>query len=183
MENAHTTVSFSTCEDVEVFVLHEMKRLGLHEWSFQWDHAMKRLGSCQYSKKRITLSINYVKLNLDHSAQILDTVYHELAHAMAWVHGREVRHGKLWKYWCRNLGAVPKACVPINQVRMSRPKYELRLKTTNELVAVYYRLPACRRRLNQMMIRNRPETRGQLVLVKVEHIDNESSSTTIRGKS
>lgn len=159
---------FSGYGEIERFARKELARWELDEWSFCWDHARRRLGSCRYKDQLITLSRHFVKLNSDNPTQIVDTVRHEIAHALAWKHSREQGHGRLWREWCLRVGAVPRACAVQGEVRAEPYRYILRLKTTGEFVAGYYRKPACGRYLHRMMIRNRPETRGLLELVKLE---------------
>ncbi len=162
-----THFPFSNEEEIERFARNELKRWELVEWSFRWDHARRRLGSCRYKDQLITLSWHFVKLNSDKPAQIIDTILHEIAHALAWVHFREQGHGRRWKEWCLRVGATPRASAKQGEVEAEPYKYILRLKTTGEFVAGYYRKPACSRYLNRLMVRNRPETKGLLELVAI----------------
>ncbi|MEA2711633.1 MAG: hypothetical protein QOF78_4234 [Phycisphaerales bacterium] len=71
-------------------------------WSFKFDHARRRFGSCQPRRKRITLSRPLTLLNTD--AQVRDTILHEIAHALTPGDG----HGPRWKQKCLDLGANPR---------------------------------------------------------------------------
>lgn len=163
-----THPSFSGEGEIERFVRDELNRWGLVNWSFRWDRARRRLGSCRYKDQLITLSRYFVKLNSDNSGQIIDTVFHEIAHALAWVHSREQGHGRQWREWCLRVGAVPRAKAMPGEIQKGSYRYILRIKTTGEFVAGYYRKPACHRYLSRVMIRNRPETKGLLELVEVD---------------
>lgn len=80
------------------------------EWLFDWQNKKRALGTCSYSRKEIRLSKWYVELNDKES--VVDTILHELAHALSFVrYGRAgIGHGRLWKKVCREVGAIPKAC-------------------------------------------------------------------------
>src|SRR4051794_26770877 len=77
---------------------------GLADWSFAYDRARRRFGSCRWRKKQITLSHPLTLLNTE--AQVRDTILHEIAHALA----PNAGHGPKWKAACRRVGAKPARC-------------------------------------------------------------------------
>ena len=79
-------------------------------WRFNWHNKKVALGTCSYNKKKIYLSKWYVELN--DKAEVMDTILHEIAHALAYHrHGNAGRgHGKIWKSICREIGAKPQRC-------------------------------------------------------------------------
>lgn len=74
------------------------------EWKFRWDNAVQRLGSCNYRDKTITLSRPMTKAST--AEQVMDTIRHEVAHALA---GPTAGHGRAWKIIALRLGANPTA--------------------------------------------------------------------------
>lgn len=78
---------------------------GLVGWTFGLAGAKRRLGVCKYRRKRIEISAYYARNNPD--AAVLDTLMHEIAHALA---GPEAGHGPAWKAVAERLGATPRAC-------------------------------------------------------------------------
>lgn len=72
----------------------------------------RRLGTCNWSRKRIRLSAHMLT-RYDHE-QIVDTLRHEVAHAIAHErHGLNIKpHGREWKAYAVLLGARPRASVP-----------------------------------------------------------------------
>lgn len=93
---------------------------GLQGWVFQWDRAKRRAGRCCYATRVISLSIYYVQNNLDKPDDILDTILHEIAHALA---GSGNGHNHVWRSWCRRIGARPVRCYDSSKVEMPRGKY------------------------------------------------------------
>jgi predicted SprT family Zn-dependent metalloprotease len=87
-----------------------MHQHGLDGWQFKWDRATKRLGSCNYTRKRITLSPHQTKNRKEH--EVKDTILHEIAHALL---PPRTGHGKLWKAKCVQIGARPQRCVIVSR--------------------------------------------------------------------
>ena len=82
-----------------------MREHGLStDWSFRFDRARRRFGSCRVREKLITLSRALTFMNSQ--AEVRDTILHEIAHALTPGDG----HGRPWKAKCRELGAKPVRC-------------------------------------------------------------------------
>ncbi|MCD8062529.1 MAG: SprT-like domain-containing protein [Akkermansiaceae bacterium] len=159
----------SCFREIESYARLKLDEHGLHDWQFGWDRARRRLGVCRLQEKSITLSIHFVRANLEAPHEIRDTVLHEIAHALAWVRHGERTHGPLWKRICREIGAVPRAAARQDAIRVTTYKYILRLKTTGEIVAKYHRRPVFAKHLKRLALKNRPETLGQLSLEPYEN--------------
>lgn len=82
-----------------------MNENGLESWSFYFDNAKRRFGSCNYSKFEITLSVHLVELNP--VERVEKTIRHEIAHAKA---GYKAGHGPVWRAWCSRLGIPADRC-------------------------------------------------------------------------
>lgn len=74
-------------------------------WTAELDRAVRRFGRCNYRKKQITLSRRLVELN--NQAEVLDTILHEIAHALT---GPGVGHGPKWKRIARSIGCSAERC-------------------------------------------------------------------------
>lgn len=81
-----------------------LKRHGLTDWSFRFDRATRRFGSCRPGERAITLSAPLTALNDE--GHVRDTLLHEIAHALTPGAG----HGPAWKAACRRIGAAPVRC-------------------------------------------------------------------------
>lgn len=92
-------------QELEAVAKAELLRHGLHDWTFGWSRAKRRLGACKYREKRIEIAAYYALHNS--AANVRDTLLHEIAHALA---GPKAGHGPLWKATARKLGATPRAC-------------------------------------------------------------------------
>ena len=74
----------------------------LRGWVFCYNRGKRTLGMCDYTRKRIELSRYFVSHNEE--AAVLDTVLHEIAHALA---GERAGHGPKWRAVCERIGAKP----------------------------------------------------------------------------
>ena len=92
-------------KELEAIASREMTKHGLHGWSFSFADTKRQLGVCKYGKKRIEIA-EYYALNSPQES-VLDTLLHEIAHAIA---GPAARHGPAWKAVAIRLGATPRAC-------------------------------------------------------------------------
>lgn len=92
----------------------EAKRLfskyNLDGWSFQWDTAIRRYGCCYTGRRVISMSKKLVELNP--LEQSLDTLLHELAHALTPGHN----HDRVWQLKCIEIGARPERCYRSDKV-------------------------------------------------------------------
>ena len=89
--------------NIETYARLKMDELGLADWQFGWDRAKRRLGVCRLLEKSITISIHFVRANLETPHEIRDTILHEIAHALAWTRHGERTHGPRWKQICREI--------------------------------------------------------------------------------
>ena len=89
---------------------------GLVDWRFDFDHARRRFGRCNYTHKLISLSRPLTLLNgID---EVRDTILHEIAHALCPKDG----HGPRWRATCRRIGARPVRCYTDEQVISPPPR-------------------------------------------------------------
>ena len=108
-------------DDAKTLAISLLHQHGLTDWTFRFDNARRRFGSCRYGSKVITLSRPLVYLNeID---QVRDTILHEIAHALA----PGAKHGPRWRAACLKVGAIPKRCYTEEAVR-SPPRTPPRFK-------------------------------------------------------
>ncbi|MEO6810277.1 MAG: SprT-like domain-containing protein [Isosphaeraceae bacterium] len=91
--------------ELEAVANRELKEHGLYGWTFGLAQTRRRLGVCKYRTKRIEVAEYYARHSPEES--VLDTLRHEIAHAIA---GPRARHGPAWKAVAVRLGAAPFAC-------------------------------------------------------------------------
>ncbi|MEO0588250.1 MAG: SprT-like domain-containing protein, partial [Planctomycetota bacterium] len=84
---------------------HHLTRHGLADrgWSVGFNRRKTVCGVCNYTDRRIELSRHHVELNDE--PIVLDTILHEVAHALA---GSRAKHGPKWKRIAAELGATPR---------------------------------------------------------------------------
>ncbi len=92
----------------------KLKEYGLYQkgWRTTFSKTEKYIGRCWHDVKRIELSL--IHLNTRSEASLLDTIIHEVAHAI--VGDKDLGHGPIWKEQCRIMGLLnPGLCeTPIN---------------------------------------------------------------------
>ena len=92
-------------KELEAIAARELTRHGLHGWTFGLADTKRRLGACKFRSKRIEIAEYYARNSAPES--VLDTLLHEIAHAIA---GPAAGHGPAWKAVAIRLGAAPHAC-------------------------------------------------------------------------
>lgn len=90
-------------------------RHGLQEWCFDFDHATRRAGCCDYRRRRITLALQFARQADDQ--QLLETLLHEIAHALV---GPKHHHDVHWRAKALEIGASGERC---HQLRFHPPRY------------------------------------------------------------
>jgi predicted SprT family Zn-dependent metalloprotease len=87
----------------------------LEQWSFQFDHATKRAGCCNYQTQVISLAYAYARSATDED--IADTIRHEIAHALV---GKAHGHDQVWKAQALAIGCSGTRC---HDVQFTPPRY------------------------------------------------------------
>lgn len=88
---------------------------GLSDWSACLDDSMSRAGACQYRNKQISLARLFIRKASEQ--EILDTILHEIAHALA---GRAHHHDALWRKIAREIGCSAERC---HNLKFSPPRW------------------------------------------------------------
>ena len=149
------------------FANQEIKKHTSGTWTFSFCKRSKsRLGTCNYTKKIIKVS----DLHFEHDSieQCIDTLHHEIAHAVA---GHEAGHGRAWEKIAVALGATPSAYGASN-VRKEASKYFLVYPEGKQIIA---RALTARNKWvkspQHYCIKGRPETRGKLIVLTASQIN------------
>src|SRR5437899_9457077 len=108
---------------------------GLHQWSFAFNRRKAAMGMCYYYSRTIELSIHFVERNSH--AEILDTLLHEIAHALV---GPGHGHDAAWKRKCVQIGARPERVS--HEVNMPDGRWQARCRQCG-LLHHRHRKPKC----------------------------------------
>ncbi|MGO3795491.1 MAG: SprT-like domain-containing protein [Pauljensenia sp.] len=87
-------------EDARALARALMVHHGLADWTFRFDRARRRAGSCMHSTRTITLSAPLVDLYEEESVR--GVILHEVAHALV---GAAHHHDDAWRRQARLIGA------------------------------------------------------------------------------
>lgn len=144
----------------------ELRKWGLNDWTLKFNNRLTRaLGRCVFNKKTIELQTRFVKENSE--AVVLNTIRHEIAHALA---GYKAGHGREWRMWAIKVGANPEATADATSVTLTR-KYQLAFVKDEDRVRKYERLDCFSDRklsLKNKSLKGRPETLNCLVWLETE---------------
>lgn len=98
-----------------------MVQHGLYQqgWQFEFDRAKRRFGCCNYTKKKITLSMQLVELNNENVVK--NTILHEIAHALV---GAGHGHSAVWERKAREIGCDGQRCYSVKEVEIVEGKFK-----------------------------------------------------------
>ena len=122
-------------KELETIAAQELKEHGLHGWTFGLADTGRRLGVCKYRAKRIEIADYYARNSPPET--VLDTLRHEIAHAIA---GPAAKHGPAWKAVAVRLGATPRSCETSHQAVVKPGDWQARCPAC-EKTAHLYRMP------------------------------------------
>jgi predicted SprT family Zn-dependent metalloprotease len=88
-------------------------------WSFEWCQDKTTFGWCLNSQKVIKLSQPLVLLNGEE--EVLDTILHEIAHALA---PAKEHHGRVWQAIARSIGARPNRCYDLKSTVLPQLRFD-----------------------------------------------------------
>jgi predicted SprT family Zn-dependent metalloprotease len=134
----------------------------LKEWTLGYHNKRRSFGTCYFLSKRIMIS-RWHAVN-DPEKHVLDTLRHEIAHALA---GKDAGHGPEWKRWAVLVGATPERCMNHSDAtECIRPpgKYVATCPTCGH-VYNFYRKP---KQLTGWNCKKCGKDRGKLVFREVE---------------
>lgn len=115
-------------ENAEKLAYKLMKEHCLIDWSFKFDNAVSRFGSCRHSKKLLTLSRNLVLLN--HHHRVKNTILHEIAHALV---GPGNGHNWVWCHKALEIGCDGNRCYSTEKVTAVVPKLSANCSVCNRI--------------------------------------------------
>lgn len=85
-----------------------MLKYELYDYTFSWDSAKRRYGRCSYGRKIISLS--RVLTELREEAAILNTILHEIAHAIVYRDYHITGHNETWRKIFISIGGNGLTC-------------------------------------------------------------------------
>lgn len=131
-------------------------------WKFVWNNRKTSFGMCRYWAKEIQLS-KVLTASAGDPAHVVDTIRHEIAHALA---GARAGHGSVWKMWARTVGAIPVACsrmsagsIPVIAAWQICVVLDGKVKVLGH----YHKRPNSER-VKRLIMKGRPDTFGKLFI-------------------
>ena len=117
------------------------------EWSATFDLAAGRAAICYFKEKLICLAVSYCMTAREE--ELIDTVLHEVAHALV---GPQHNHDRVWKLAARRIGCTAERCTAvthtagkwIGRCQCARPILRKRLTRGMRTTA---RCPVCRTKI------------------------------------
>lgn len=88
----------------------ELDTFGLQDWTLEYTRAYSYAGRVQPHFRRFNFSKPFVQANSKHI--VLNTLHHEIAHALLGHQAISIQHGPLWQLLAVSLGAQPSPYTP-----------------------------------------------------------------------
>lgn len=133
-------------------------------WTFRFSHAKRWHGQCNYTKK--TISLSYTHTSANDEEVVLDTILHEIAHALTPGAG----HGPIWKTIAKRIGCTAKVTAPSKATAGDLYTWGI-VDSAGKLLRGYTRKPPRKTfmKLPNMYAKNDPSTRGTLRIVPLRN--------------
>ena len=90
-----------------------LREHGLDDWTIVADRAKTRAGVCRFGTRQIGISAPLTLLHTE--AEVLDTILHEIAHALV---GPQHGHDAVWRARARAIGCSGERCVSADSPRV-----------------------------------------------------------------
>ncbi len=143
--------------------------LAAQGWTGELDAALRRFGVCIPQEKQIRVSRHLAALNPE--AETLDTILHEIAHALAYIeHGADCGHDARWQAIAARVGARPQRAVKSSEVTTVAGAYFLVHRETGEVFRPYHRRPQARGLSTAWIPGRKAETEGKLAIVTAREL-------------
>lgn len=127
-----TRLSNAARETAEQHARAKLDRFDLQNWSFRLDNARQRCGSCDFTRREITVSKHLLTSN--DAEEFHATLLHEIAHALA---GPGHGHDKHWRSIAHRIGARTETTN--STATMPTPRWQLICTSCEQVVARRHR--------------------------------------------
>lgn len=94
---------------VEIIAREMMNDYELYDYRFEWMRSVRTFGNCNGTKKIIKLSIPLTKYETNNE-RIINTILHEIAHALDYNERGYSCHDEVWRSIARNIGCTAERC-------------------------------------------------------------------------
>ncbi|AUR85821.1 SprT-like family protein [Vibrio phage 1.081.O._10N.286.52.C2] len=151
-------------------------------WTFTFSKRKSALGDCSYGKKVIRLSEVY--LNARTKDEQINTITHEMAHAISFTDNRERGHGAGWKRIHRSLGGDGQRCSDVSNPEAVKSKYVAFFENSNGELEILANVDKRTRKFHPQHIHHiyvkgrKAETQGKIRLVASETFEILRSEAT-----
>jgi predicted SprT family Zn-dependent metalloprotease len=101
-------------------------------WKFGFNSSKISFGTCDFVNKTITLSYSVSLCNVnDNMDVIIDTIIHEIAHALAYIRYKSALHCDNWRKIFIKIGGNGKTTVDANDINVPSYNYEYECPVCN----------------------------------------------------
>lgn len=99
----------------------QKEKWSLQGWELKFSSQKRHLGYCRPRKKIISISKAFMETNPLHV--MVDTLLHEIAHALHYIESGKTNHNNGWKKYAVKVGCEPRRCATGEGLSMPEGKY------------------------------------------------------------
>jgi len=140
----------------------QKQKWGLDDWELKFSNQKRQLGYCRPRKKIISISQAFMVTNP--FPVIMDTLLHEIAHALHFLETGKTNHHNGWKKFALKVGCEPKRCATGEGLSMPKGKY-VGICPVCEKVTHFYR--RVRRSYSCSHCTNKYHSRYKLIIMSI----------------
>tara|TARA_R110002096_G_scaffold428402_1_gene640035 strand:- start:163 stop:663 length:501 start_codon:yes stop_codon:yes gene_type:complete len=97
-----------------------------HNWKFKFSNSKCSFGTCEWGRNVKLIELSKPLTELNSKEEVLDTILHEIAHALDFQIRGFSNHDYIWRKIAKGIGCNGERCYDRNTVNLPEAKYTLK---------------------------------------------------------